>query len=206
MSRSWKLCSLLLAVGCASRGGPAFETVTTLPDEPRVPAGAEVERTTSLPAPSDDAETGDGLVVLRAPIDPRLARATVEGFFRALLEESPSSLDTVLAPDAVVQVGSRREPARGYYVGRFVRLDYRSLHGETLYRSADVETWDGGGRSTSGASAPLAPRADEIVVQVHIIVVWGGRPRVFGDDLVFRLKPRGTGFVIQEIVEDFRPT
>ncbi len=206
MSRSWKLCSLVVAIGCAPRGGPPFETVATLPDAPRVPAGTEVARSTALPEPSDDAQTDEGLVVLRAPIDPRKARAAVNAFFHALLEESPSSLDTVLAPNAVVQAGSRREPARGYYVGRFVRLDYRGLRGETLYRSSDVETWESGGRSTSGSSAPLEPRGDEVVVQVHIAVAWAGRPRVFGDDLVFRLTPRGESFVIQEIVEDFRPS
>jgi hypothetical protein len=205
MTRWSSLSSAVLALACASRG-PAFESVTTLPDEPRYPAGVEVERLTTLPDARPSGHTQSGVLVLLAPMDPGQARATVDAFFRAMAEESPSGLDSVLAPQAMVQAGSRRESARSYYLGRFLRLDYRAVRGESLFHEGDVELWertDGGALRTS--PSPLEPGPHEVVVRVRVTASWVGRPRLFGDELVFRLAPRGTGFVIREVIEDFNP-
>jgi hypothetical protein len=207
-ARAWRgpllsISSVFLAAGCASKG-PAFESAATLPDEPRYPAGAEIDAPTSLPPARTQGDTGDGLVVLEAPSDPRRARATVDAFFRAMIEESSSALEAVLAPDALVQAGSRREPARSYYLGRFLRLDYRALRGESLFHPGDVEVWERSqGGEVRASPAPLEPAAGQIVIRVRITFSWAGRPRLFGDELVFRLAMRGKGFVITEIVEDF---
>jgi hypothetical protein len=93
MTRWSSLSSAVLALACASRG-PAFESVTTLPDEPRYPAGVEVERLTTLPDARPSGHTQSGVLVLLAPMDPGQARATVDAFFRAMAEESPSGLDS----------------------------------------------------------------------------------------------------------------
>jgi hypothetical protein len=205
MTRWSSLSSALLALACAS-GGPAFESVSTLPDDPRYPAGVEVERPTTLPDAANSGHTQSGVLVLEAPMDPGQARATVNGFFRAMVEESGSGLDSVLAPQAMVQAGSRREAARSYYLGRFTRLDYRAVRGEALFHDGDVELWertDGGSLRTS--PPPLEPGPHEVVVRVRVTASWIGRPRLFGDELVFRLAPRGAGFVIREVIEDFNP-
>lgn len=206
MTRWSSLSSGALALACAS-SGPAFESVTTLPDEPRYPAGVEVERPTDLPDARPNAHTQSGVVVLEAPMDPGQARATVNAFFRAMAEESASGLDSVLAPQAMVQAGSRREAARGYYLGRFMRLDYRAVRGETLFHEGDVELWERAeGGALRGSPTPLEPGPHEVVLRVRVTASWVGRPRLFGDELVFRLAPRGAGFVIREILEDFNPT
>lgn len=205
MTRWSSLCSVALALGCATRG-PAFETVTTLPDEPRYPAGVEVERPTTLPDPDASGHSQSGVLVLKAPMDPGKARAAVRSFFRAMVEESTSGLDSVLAPQAMVQAGSRRESARSYYVGRLMRLDYRAVRGEALFHEGDLELWERtDGRSHRGSPAPLEPGQNEVVVRVRMTASWVGRPRLFGDELVFRLAPRGPGFVIREVIEDFNP-
>jgi hypothetical protein len=205
MTRWSSLSSAALAFGCAS-SVPAFESVTTLPDEPRYPAGVEVQRQTTLPEATRSGHTQSGVLVLEAPMDPGQARAAVSGFFRAMVEESPSGLDSVLAPQAMVQAGSRREAARSYYLGRFMRLDYRAVRGEALFQEGDVELWE---RAPAGAvrssPTPLEPGPHEVVIRVRVTASWVGRPRLFGDELVFRLAPRGAGFVIREIVEDFSP-
>ena len=206
MTRWSSLSSAALALACASRG-PAFESVSTLPDEPRYPAGVDVERPTALPDASPGGRTEAGLLVLEAPMDPGQARASVSAFFRAMVEESASGLDSVLAPQATAQVGSRREAARSYYLGRFTRLDYRALRGEALYRDGDVEVWERSeGGTLRGSPTPIEPGPHEVVIRVRVTASWVGRPRLFGDELVFRLAPRGAGFVIREIYEDFNPS
>jgi hypothetical protein len=206
MTRWSSLCSAALALACASRG-PAFESVSTLPDEPRYPAGVDVERPTALPNAARGGRTEAGLVVLEAPIDPAQARATVGAFFRAMVEESASGLDNVLTPQAIAQAGSRREAARSHYLGRFQRLDYRAVRGEALFHEGDVELWE----RTEGSAprvtpTPFEPGPHEVVIRVRVTASWVGRPRLFGDELVFRLAPRGSGFVIREIYEDFNPS
>jgi hypothetical protein len=144
-------------------------------------------------------------VVLESPADPAAARAVIAAFFRALSEESATALDALLTPAAVIQSGSRREPARTHFQMRFARLDYKGLAGEVVYRDADLELWErGAGSVESRSTAPLVPNERELVARVRIGLSWAGRARLFGDELVIRLAPRGSGWAISEIVEDFR--
>ncbi len=179
---------MALLVACAP-AGPPFESVTTLPKPARHPAGTDIEPTTTLPAAERRGTTATGLVVLETPPDPRAARAVVGAFFRAVVEESPRALAAVLAPNAMMQNGSRRESANTAWSGRFARYDYRSLAGEIIYRDADVKAYRD---------------EDDLMLEVPIDVAWGSRPRMFGDTLTFRLTPSGGSFVIQEILEEFR--
>lgn len=185
--------------------GPAFESVATLPERPERPAGTDVDPKLDLPSGKRDAATSAGLAVLESPADPALARSTVASFFRAVSEESASSLDVLLTPQAMIQSGSRREPLRSHFQVRFARLDYRGLGAEPAYRDADLELWERGPPGSEARStAPITPREGEIVARARITLAWTGRARLFGDELVFRLVPDGRGFKISEIVEDFR--
>lgn len=197
------LLALSFAVGCRS-SGPAFESVAELPTEPRRPAGTDIELHVSLPEGVQRGDTQDGLVLLEAPADPARARATVAAFFRALVEESPSALETVLAPQAVIQTGGRRESARAHWQGRFARTDFRGLAPETLYREADIELWEPRRGGEPASNAPLEPNAEELVARVQVLTSYASRVRLLGDELVFRLVPVGSGFAISEIVEEFR--
>ena len=214
MIRYWKRCSArslagafsvaVLLAACQARG-PAFESVAVLPEEPRRPAGTDVEPRFDLPGSSRSADTSAGLVVLESPADPAAARAAVAGFFRAVAEESPTQLDAVLTQQATIQSGSRRELLRSHFQMRFSRLDYRSLAGEVLYRDADLELWERGPPGSEARStAPITPNERELVARTRITASWVGRPRLFGDELVFRLVPSGRGWLISEVVEDFR--
>src|SRR5690348_8644851 len=98
--------------GCAG-SGPAFETVSSLPQPERHPAGTDTEPATTRPSPERRGTTAAGLVVLETPADPNAARAVVAAFFHAVVEESPHALSAVLAPNARMQNGSHREAALG---------------------------------------------------------------------------------------------
>jgi hypothetical protein len=195
--------ALSSAAGC-DRSGPAFESVPELPKEPRRPLGTELELHATLPEGARTGDTRDGVILLEAPVDPARARATVAAFFRALVEESPSALETLLAPQAVVQSGSRREAARPHLHGRFARSDLRSLAGATLYRENEIELWEPRRGPDVTPGAPLEPKGEELVARVRLLTSSASRPRLLGDEFVFRLVPAGSGFVISEIVEEFR--
>lgn len=199
------MTALLAGAGCRS-SGPAFESVAELPAGPRRPAGTDIELHVTLPEGSRSGQTQEGVVLLEAPADPGQARGVVDAFFRALVEESPSALEAVLSPQAVLQSGSRREAARAHLQGRFARSDLRSLAGETLYRDSDVELWEPRRGGAIPPDAPLVPNAEEFVARVRVVTSFAGRQRLLGDEFVFRLVPAGGGFEISEIVEEFRPT
>jgi len=173
---------------CAARG-PAFETVTALPEPARHPAGADIDPVAKLPPVERRGDAESGLLVLSTPADPNAARAVIAAFFRAIVAESPSALTAVLAPNAVMQEGSRREGAASAWSARFSRFDYRSLAGEPLYRDAAVLMREDDG---------------ELWARVPLEISWGARPRVLGDDVTLRLTPSGASFAISEIIEEFR--
>jgi hypothetical protein len=177
-----------VALGCATQA-PAFETVTTLPEPARHPAGADIDLAAKLPPAERRGDTSNGLVVLETPADPAQARAVIAAFFRAIVSESPSALGAVLAPNAVMQDGARREGAAAAWASRFTRFDYRSLANERLYRDSELR---------------LREDERDLWAGVPIEVAWGARPRLLGDTFTLRLTPSGAGWSISEILEEFR--
>lgn len=177
-----------VAAGCSGRA-PAFETVTALPEPARHPAGADIDPAPKLPSVERRGDAESGLLVLETPADPTAARAVIAAFFRAIVAESPSALGAVLAPNAIMQEGSRREGAASAWSARFSRFDYRSLAGEPLYRDAAVLVREDDG---------------ELWARVPLEISWGARPRVLGDDVTLRLTPTGASWAISEIIEEFR--
>jgi hypothetical protein len=178
--------------------------VAELPKEPRRPVGTDIDLHVTLPEGARTGDTRQAVVLLEAPADPSRARAAVSAFFRAVVEESPSALETVLAPQAVLQSGSRREAARPHLQGRFARSDLRSLASETLYRENEIELWEPRRGGKVASNAPLEPNGDELVARVRVLTPFANRQRLLGDEFVFRLVPAGSRFVISEIVEEFR--
>jgi hypothetical protein len=190
--RTYRVQAVALAawhsLSCAAPG-PPFESVTTLPKPARHPAGADIEPALALPSPERRATTAAGLVVLRTPLDPAAARSLVAAFFRAVIDESPRALSAVFTRDAVMQNGPRRESAVSLWAGRFGRFDYRSLAAESVYRAAELKLWQD---------------EESLMARARVDVAWGSRPRMFGDELTFRLVPNGAGWLIAEVLEDFQ--
>ena len=163
--------------------------MTTLPEPARHPAGADIELTPKLPQAERRGDTQGGMLVLETPADPAQARAVIAAFFRAIVSESPGALAAVLAPNATLQEGARKEGVVTAWSSRFTRFDYKSLVNERLYRDSEV-----------------ALREDErdLWVGVPIEVAWGARPRLLADLFTFHLTPSGAGWSISEILEEFR--
>lgn len=215
MSPSWKSCkrfhepwvvlALAACAGCA-RSGADFPTVTRFPDEVRRAPGVAVDPVSELPAHEARGHTERGLLTLRAPVDTGAARAVVRAFFRAAIAEAADELDALLAQQAWVDSGGMRQPARAFWRSRLTQLDYRTLAGQLVYRDVEVESYRAEDQDALGSARrlPFRIQADEVVIRVPIAVSWTGRPRLFGDEVVFRVRPNEGRYEIAEIIEDFR--
>ena len=205
MIRWSRACSALLLLGCGARA-TAVESASALPEEERRAPGVAIDPQAALPAPADHAQSQQGLVVLAAPSDPNVARETVRQFFDAVSREANDELDRLVAPDAWVETGSQRQPVRAFWRARFAQLDYGVLAREVVYRESELETFKPRDLQRMGENRPtfVEPRDGDLVVRARIRASWKGRSRLFGDELVFLLRPAGSRFVITEISEDFR--
>jgi len=125
---------------------------------------------------------------------------------RAAVSEASERMELLLAPQAVVETGAGRQPARSFWQSRFAQLDYTELKGQLLFREADIETFraEDLSRLPPNRRLGLDLGEDEVAIRVPIHVSWAGKTRLFGDELLFRLQPAGARFEIQEINEDFR--
>jgi hypothetical protein len=214
MSRASKRSSLgcalatlaLYLCGCAPRSSPAESAVRSPNPAPRRAPGVAELRSPAVPAATIAGNTREQWLVLRAPAASELARQAVRNFLRATVDEALERMDPLLTAQAVVDTGSARQPARAFWQSRFTVLDYTELRGQLLFREADLETFraEDLSRLPSSRKFPIELATDEIAVRVPIRVSWAGRARLFGDELLFRLQPAGTGYEIAEISEEFR--
>jgi hypothetical protein len=209
MIRWWRTSSVaLLGVACST---PSAETKapsapSSAEDAARRAPGVAVDLRAELPAVADTAATDDGLVVLASPPDPTRARDTVRRFFSAVSHEAADEIDRLVGTDAWVETGAQRQPVRGFWRARFAQLDYDELSREVVYRDAELETFRPDDLARMGGSRPafVETRQGDLIVRAKIRVSWKGRTRLFGDELVFLLRPEGDRFLIAEIAEDFR--
>ena len=201
------LCALVLCLSCAGPRSNAASSIDKAqgPAPRRAPGVAQL-RSETLPEPTRVGDSRDRWLVLRAPAASGLAREAVRDFLRATVSEALERLEPLLAPQAFVETSSGRQPARAFWQSRFTVLDYTELQGQLLFREADLETF----RAEDLARLPAARRpsielaTDEVAIRVPIRVSWAGRARLFGDELLFRLRPVGARYEIAEIIEDFR--
>jgi hypothetical protein len=195
-----------LCASCAART-PQFAASPSSDAEAKRRAPGVIEpRAEVLPDPTRTGDAQDGLLLLRAPVAPELARQVVRSFLRAAVNEAPERMELLLAPQAFIDTSGGRQPARSFWRTRLAQLDYTELKGQLLFRESDLETFraEDLARLPPGRRIPLDLGADEVAVRVPIRVSWAGRTRLFGDELVFRLQPAGPRFEIAEISEDFR--
>ncbi|HEY0463158.1 MAG TPA: hypothetical protein VGC79_03065 [Polyangiaceae bacterium] len=195
---------------CLSCSAAREETVKSpqsadVPPPRRAPGVAE-QRAEVVPEPARVGDSRAQWVVLRAPAASGLAREAVRDFLRATVDEALERMEPLLSPQAAVETGAGKQPARAFWQSRFTVLDYTELRGQQLFREADLETFraEDQARLPAARRVPIELAADEIAVRVPIRVSWAGRSRLFGDELLFRLQPTGARYEISEITEDFR--
>ena len=201
------LAALALCLSCASTQPPTIaSTASPQNPAPRRAPGVPEQHSEVLPEPSRAGDSRDQWLALRAPVSSGLARAAVRDFLNATVNEALERMDPLLAPQAFVDTGSGRQPARAFWQSRFTVLDYTELRGQLLFREADLETFraEDLARLPAGRRFAIELAADEIAIKVPIRVSWAGRARLFGDELVFRLQPTGTRYEITQISEEFR--
>jgi len=199
------LAALALSLSCAAARPSPSASNAEFPAPRRAP-GVPEQRSEVVPEPTRVGNSREQWLALRAPMSSGLARETVRDFLSATVNEALERMDPLLTPQAFVDTGSGRQPARSFWQSRFTVLDYTELRGQLLFREADLETF----RAEDLARLPAARKfaielaADEIAVKVPIRVSWAGRARLFGDELLFVLQPAGTRYEIAQISEEFR--
>ncbi len=203
--------SLLFALalaGCSSSAAPRFPTVSELPDDPRRAPGVAVDPTLEPPPPSPEATTSEGLVVLKEPADPEAAREIVRAFFRAVTSASWDELQPLLNDEAWLQAGAMvgRQRAQSFWQMRLNRLDYGALAGTPIYRDSEMETYraDDLGRMRPPRALNVAVQGEDVVVRVPIVSPRAGKTRLFGDEILFVLRPNAGRYSIIEMAEDFQ--
>jgi len=198
------LAAFVLCGSCAS--GRASSVANGERPAPRRAPGVADQRSEVLPEPARRASSSEQWLVLRAPTASGLAREAVRDFLRAAVNEAPERMDPLLSPQAVVDTGSGKQPARAFWQSRFTVLDYTELRGQLLFRETDLETFHAEdlARLPAGRRLAIELAADEVAVRVPIRMSWAGRARLFGDELLFRLRPAGSRYEIAEIAEEFR--
>jgi hypothetical protein len=193
--------------GCTRRPPLVFETAHELDAGTAHAPGVAVDPPTELPLPASSASSNRGLTVLSAPSDVAAARAVVRAFFDAVVTESADRIDALIDDAAWILTGSSgRQKARAFWHARLGALDYRALGGQVVYRDSDLQTYEADevGPLTGRRSLGLTPRGDDVLVRVAIVTPTAGPTRFFADEMLIVLSPRGSGFVIAEIAEDFR--
>jgi len=206
------LGTLALACGlhaCIGQPRPlSIETTAELPDEPRRAPGVAVDPAPELPAPSWSASAEQGLVVLKAPVPTEAAREVVREFFRAALDEAPERLEQLFADQAFAQSGAQasRQSLRTFWRARLTRLDYGSLAGQLVYREGEIEIYraEDAARLSGVRALPFSVAGEDILVRVPISLPKVGRSKLFGDEVLFLLRPHADRYKIKEVVEDFQ--
>lgn len=197
-----------IALGSCARSPADFATSTELDAGPRRAPGVAVDPATELPPPATRASADRGLVVLRAPANVDAARATVREFFRAVIAEEPARLQSTIKEDSWLQAdaGGARQRALPFWQMRLSRLDYGVLAGQLVYRESEMETYlaDDAANLSTERRLRLVPKDDDVVIRVGITTASSGQMRLFGDEIVFLLRPDDNGYMIHEMVEDFR--
>jgi hypothetical protein len=194
-----------IAVSSCSTGAARFATSDARETEaPRRAPGVAVDPGLELPEPAPRGSTESFVTVLSTPHDLGHATGLVAAYFRAITLESGEALDLVLSSEASLESSSGRFPARAAWRSRFAQFDYQSLRSASLYRDGDLETYRGSDQPTLGVQRRLPEmRADDVFVRVRLDVTQVQKTRLFADEIGFLMRPRGEGYQILTISEDF---
>ena len=195
--------ALSIGVGCTKRQSGV--TATSLPEERQAP-GVIVDPVFRLPPTSPEQTTDQNVMVLRAPVDSSRALELVQDFFQAVVEESFTDLEATLSDKAWVTLGrnSDRHSAHNSWRARLLRLDYKALGHQVVFRLGEIETYRRVEGNHPSSPLPLTVTGDDLLLRVPIVTPRTGSVRLFGDEVWFLLKPDSNGYKIAELVENFQ--
>jgi hypothetical protein len=202
----------VMSAGCGSGTPPMFPSTDRWPERRREPDGVAVDPT---PAAVGGVSRGDtssgGEVALAPPLGPAAALASVGQLFEAASREDMQRLTALFA-----QRGGFMNPSSGSrsvtlatvaFRERFRKLDYRQLAGQTIYRESDAEvyTYDDLERPPPGRpSRPPEMAQGDALIKVRVLTPRIGPDRLFGDEIVFLLRPDAGRYRIQFMAEEFQ--
>jgi hypothetical protein len=209
LSRALPAAALALLSACGQAEPARFATITGFdPDAERTPPGVAIDPATELPKPARVAQADDGVVVLQPPSDLNAASDVVRAFFRAVVDEDVVKLESVLDEQASLQLDAQsgRRRARDYWRLRLSQLDYQQLASKTVYKDSEVEWYrsEDMPRLTRRGQPALELVEGDVVLRVPIITTKLNKERLFGDEIVFVLRPSTTTFRITEMIEPFQ--
>ncbi|MBM4356834.1 MAG: hypothetical protein FJ096_01865 [Deltaproteobacteria bacterium] len=153
----------------------------------------------------------DRVVTLRAPLGVEAAKRTVRRFFEAVSTEDVGALGTLTSPTAVHSglrngADDRLQNFGFLWRQRFAKLDYTELDPATVYREADLETFEA--RHASELPPELRAAAvgetldpDDVIVRVRILGQGGATERLFGDSMTFWLRRDDDRYVVTRLAE-----
>jgi len=194
-----------LVVGACSASAARFPTSDAEDAEAtRRAPGVAVDPELELPEAAPRGSTESFVNVLSTPRDLTRATSLVAAYFRAITSESGEALDEVLSSESSLESSSGRYPARSAWRSRFAQFDYQSLRNASLYRDSDLETYRGTERPELGERRRLPEMGpDDVFVRVRLDVTQVQKTRLFADEIGFLMRPRGDGYQIVTISEDF---
>jgi hypothetical protein len=197
-----------MGVACAASRPAVFPTRTADVGAERRAPGIVIDPPTHTPPPQSSASTSQALIVLQPPLDADQAVRVVRRFFEAVTQEQLDVLRDLFDPSGRLWAGRQMRPLslEAAWARRIDQLDYTALASSTLYREADLEVYRGSeARGLAEArDLPRLPQQSEVLVRVTLAVTSAGTDRLFGDQVVFLLRPSEGGYKISEIREDFR--
>ncbi|MDI1447213.1 hypothetical protein [Polyangium sp. 6x1] len=199
-------------LGCGGAGAPLFATTSELPEGSRRPDGVAVDPASAPPRAKDVANAEAGLVTLRTPLGTEAVLVTVNGFFRAIVDEDMEALEALFTRDAL-SISTTYGPSGSapsaplFWTQRMRRLDYTKLAGEVVFREAELEVYRAEDARTSSPHPAIRVEAlstGDVVVRVPIATSRVGSDRLLGDEIVLWLRREGERYRIYRIVEDFQ--
>lgn len=195
--------------GCASTGSIADPAAFDA--RPRRPDGVAIDPVSAPPRVSEGATGADGVLTLRTPLGVDRAVLVVQELFQKVVAEDAEGLDRLFTPDAVAMTGAassgQTQRAVPLWAGRFRKLDYTKLAGETVFRETELQVFRG--EDPIEAAPHLAIRSEpldpnDVVIRVPILIPRSGSDRLFGDEMVLWLRRDSDRLRIYRMLEDFQ--
>jgi hypothetical protein len=206
------LCLASSASGCERHEAARFPTQSDLPDTERRAAGIAVDLNSSPPPSVDQASTDHSVVSLRAPLGLNAAHDVISAFFEAVYAEDVTAMSDLVRPKALVLDMRRTTGAKSHIVTtlwrqRFQKRDYQALGGQLVYRQGDVATYRGDQLGALPLSVRYLDEGDDVrpndlVLRVPVITHSVRNERLFGDEVFFWLRRRGSRYVIYRMAEE----
>jgi hypothetical protein len=190
------------ALACAP--GPVV-TAAELPSVPRHPDGVLLEPPPALPGAADRA-SARGVVLLREPLAPEVARRIAADFLHAFVLEDIDAVLALLTPNAVALDGPRRGSLRDVWYARMRSFDYTKLAGEEIAHLDQIERAEYDDLGGSGEPPrPQVMRRGDVLMRVPIATPRVGTDQVFPEVLILLLRRDDGTFKIAGVGEENGP-